>query len=365
MKKKLLSVLFALTLTLSLSAPAFASELNDTNDMYAFRNNILYADDSGNLDYNSDSIVVLSEEQALNLGSKVAEIAGNCEMVYVTGDVDLNALATACSLPQETYSESLDEDRPTIGVAIDNNDGKLDLNEITIIAENPASVLNSRDNSLLYDGIEAALNIDPYAPIVDGPQMYYPESWDAYSNKSAIVYDSGNKNIGTMSFTAYFYKKGTYTSGYMFDTVCRSTFAPKTGYYCGKMYTTLGHTGSGYPSHEIIDQTRIGSNGSTYTHSLSLSASKQGISGGGTTSWMYTVDAQNVTNGFSASNQKTWTFKPVKGGNGDAWVEEPGIRSVSSGSKCYTTITLKCPWITIFNIELKENTMSYNVYFNY
>ncbi len=115
-----------------------------------------------------------------------------------------------------------------------------------------------------------------------------------------------------------------------------------------------------------IDQTRIGSNGSSTTHSLELSGSKEGISGGGSTSWSYDVDAQDVQNAFSETDVKTWRFSPKSAANGDAWMEEPGIRSVStSKTNCFTRTTLKCPFTTIFDIELKENTLDYSIYFTY
>lgn len=111
---------------------------------------------------------------------------------------------------------------------------------------------------------------------------------------------------GSISFVDYFYEKGQWTDGYLFDTVCRATFAPKNGYKCTKFYVSLGVNDSNFPAHEIIDQTRIGSNGSSTTHSLELSGSKEGISGGGSTSWSYDVDAQDVQNAFSETDVKTW-----------------------------------------------------------
>ena len=48
---------------------------------------------------------------------------------------------------------------------------------------------------------------------------------------------------------------------------------------------------------------------------------------------------------FFATNKRTWCFEPVNGQSGDAWTEEPGIRSVSAAKKnCYTTLTLECPF---------------------
>lgn len=86
----------------------------------------------------------------------------------------------------------------------------------------------------------------------------------------------------------------------------------------------------------------------------------------GSTSWSYDVDAQDVQNAFSETDVKTWRFSPKSAANGDAWMEEPGIRSVStSKTNCFTRTTLKCPFTTIFDIELKENTLDYSIYFTY
>ena len=81
---------------------------------------------------------------------------------------------------------------------------------------------------------------------------------------------------------------------------------------------------------------------------------------------VFYVDAQDVQNAFSETDVKTWRFSPKSAANGDAWMEEPGIRSVStSKTNCFTRTTLKCPFTTIFDIELKENTLDYSIYFTY
>lgn len=154
----------------------------------------------------------------------------------------------------------------------------------------------------------------------------------------------------------------------MFDTVCRATFAPKRGYACARMYVSLGHTSNSsmYPSHEIIDATRISSTDIDTTVTAELTGSKDGLEGGGSASWTYGVDAQKVTNDFFATNERTWCFEPINGQSGDAWIEEPGIRSVSAAKRnCYTTVTLECPFLNLFGWETYSNSMSTNVYFTY
>lgn len=358
-------ITFTIAITLICSIPACSSENNT-----GLENNIIFAEiTNGEIqEYSDKSIIVMTEVQAVELGTKIQEIVQNCEMVYVSGDIDIATLADICGISLKVYSENNNQqDNPTIGVAIVCANGDIQLNEVTILAENLASIINKRTNNLIYDGIETALGIDFSSNLKEsGYAPRYPSSFDHYSHKSAVVYDDEGNNIGSMYFTAYFCKKGAWTSGYMFDTVCRATFAPKTGYRCSKMYVTLGHTSSGYPSHKIIDQTGIESNGSSKTHALELSATADGAGASASTSWTYTVDTQNVTNSFADANSKSWTFSPVNAGNGDAWVEEPGIRSVSSSrTNCYTRITLKCPFRNILGIEQKQNQLDYNIYFNY
>lgn len=361
--KKFTSIILSIVMLLSLSSTAFATE---SSNNYAFEKDVIFAEIShGSIqEYSTSNIIVMTPDQVLELGTEIPSIVKNSKMIYINGDIDINSLSSNCGIDNSISSVNHNEQyNPSVGTAIIYENGKILLNEISILAENPISIMSDRSNNIVYDSIETALNTD-----YSDPQevLRYPDGYQHRSNKSATVYDTNNQNIGSISFVDYFYEKGKWTDGYLFDTVCRATFAPKSGFKCTKFYVSLGVNDSNYPAHEIIDQTRIGSNGSSTTHSLELSGSKEGISGGGATSWSYDVDAQDVQNAFSETDVKTWRFEPKSAADGDAWMEEPGIRSVStSKSKCFTRTTLKCPFTTVFGIELKENVLDYSIYFTY
>lgn len=53
--------------------------------------------------------------------------------------------------------------------------------------------------------------------------------------------------------------------------------------------------------------------------------------------------------------------------NGEILLNEISILAENPTSKtnCFTRTTLKCPFTTIFDIELKENTLDYSIYFTY
>ena len=360
--KKFLSLLLTLSCVFAFTIPAFAAE--NTSDS-SFENDVIFAEvsDGSIQEYSASNIIVMTPDQVLELGTEIPSIVETSKMVYINGEIDAASLSS-CGIDVTVTSVNHNEQyNPNVGTALVYQNGEILLNEISILAENPISIMSERSNKLVYDSIETALNTD-----YSDPQgvLRYPDGYQHRANKSATVYDTSNNNIGSISFVDYFYEKGQWTDGYLFDTVCRATFAPNNGYKCTKFYVSLGVNDSNFPAHEIIDQTRIGSNGSSTTHSLELSGSKEGISGGGSTSWSYDVDAQDVQNAFSETDVKTWRFSPKSAANGDAWMEEPGIRSVStSKTNCFTRTTLKCPFTTIFDIELKENTLDYSIYFTY
>lgn len=46
-------------------------------------------------------------------------------------------------------------------------------------------------------------------------------------------------------------------------------------------------------------------------------------------------------------------------------VQDSGIRMCATQERCYTTVTLSCPFVTILGIELNENTLSRAWYIDY
>lgn len=363
--KKFLSIILSLAMIFAMSATAFAA---DSSSAYSFSGNIVYAEvtDGEIQSYTKNNIIVMTEAQALELGSELQDIATNCERVYIIGDINPVKIANAAGLPAPGQAVNVDNDNTVknIAVAIDSADGQLYIEEIAVKSENLNALLNSKSANITMNGIKAALVDDSVAEVTtDEVQPYsLPSGYDKYSNKSTTVYDNDNNNIGTMRFNARYYDRGSWTSGYMFDTIVKATFAPTSDYEVRKVFVTLGHTSTSKADHEIIDETYIPSSGSQTTYELGLDASADGVGVGVGASWSYSSEAMDVTNSFSANDKRVWTFEPVDPTLGNALSQEPGIRSVSeSSSDKYTTIILSCPFYNILGMVLEENFLSWNI----
>ena len=367
--KKLISMTLAFCLACSLSVPVFAS--NQTT-AYPFSKDIIHAEvsDAGIQPFDINNIIVMTEEEALQLGTELQSIAQNSKLVYITGDVSPTKIANSAGIPTpgEAIDASGDGTVKDIALALKYEDGNFVIDEIAIKSNNLNSLLNSKKTTVLMDGIKAALipssgsevasdtrEIQPYA---------LPTGYDMYSNKETTVYDSSNNAIGTLRFNARYYERGSWTSGNMFDTIVKATFAPEYPYKVTKVYVTLGHLSSAskYADHEIIDETYIPSSGSSTTYNLGLDASvdELGVSAGA--SWSYSSEAIDVTNDFTESDCRIWTFEPVNPKVNNSVVQEPGIRSVATSSgKKYTSIKLSCPFYGTFGNVIKENTLNWNI----
>lgn len=365
--KKFLSIILSFAMVFAMSTTAFAA---DSPSTYSFSGNIVNAEvtDGEIQAYTKNNIIVMTEAQALELGQELQNIAANCELVYITGDINPVTIANAAGLPAPGQAVNADNDNTVknIAVAIDSIDGQLYIEEIAVKSENLSALLKSKSANITMDGIKAALADDSVAEVTtdtDELQPYsLPSGYDKYSNKSTNVYDDDGNDIGTMRFNARYYDRGSWTSGYMFDTLVKATFAPNDDHEVRKVFVTLGHTSTSKADHEIIDETYIPSSGSQTTYEVGLDADADGAGGGVGVSWSYSSEAMDVTNSFSEDDRRVWKFEPVDPILGNALSQEPGIRSVSeSSSGKYTTITLSCPFYNFLGIVLEENYLSYNI----
>lgn len=366
--KRLLSIILSLTMILTVSIPAFAADNQAAT--YTFSNDIISAEVSGNSiqSYTAESIIVMNEEEALQLGSELKAIVQNCRLVYITGDISPVTIANSAGLPVpgEAINNSNDTTIQDIALAIKYVDGDFSIDEIAVKSNNLDSLLSNHENTVMMNGIEAALTYSAGSEVVtDGIQSRaLPTGYDKYSNKDTTVYDNNNNAIGTLRFNARYYNRGSWTSGQMFDTIVKATFAPESNYAVKKVFVTLGHLSSDstYANHEIIDETYIPSAGSHTTINVGLDASSEGISGSVGASWSYDSEAIDVTNNFTDNDRRVWTFEPIDSRNGNALVQEPGIRSVAGNSgKKYTSIYLNCPFYGPFGIIFENNNLNWNI----
>lgn len=370
--KKLFSALFSLTMILALTSTAFAAEPAPAG--YTFSNNVVYAEISnGELNaYSDTSIIVMTQDQAAELGTKLQDIARSCELVYITNATDTQEIADLAGLPAPGRTISTaPEKTQTIAIAIDDIDGDLFIKDISVISDDIDALLNTtsrQSNTVLFDGIEAALNEDEVITVTSNePAAPYtlPSGQDNYSYQSANVYDSSNNKVGAMRFTAYYYDRGYTRNGYLFDTIVRATFAPDTSHYLKMGAVTLGHTNTNESSITIIDQTRIPTSGSSTTYEIGFGIEDGSLNIGPSVSWTYDSDAMTVTNSFSEDDRRIWYFEPKNINTGDAVVQEPGIRSTSSTkSSQYTTVNMHCPIYNFLGLIVGSNDMGYHIYWH-
>lgn len=370
--KKLFSAVLSMTMIMALTATAFAAE--PTTAEYAFSNDVVYAEiTNGELNpYSDNSIIVMTEDQAAELGSKLQDIARSCELIYITNATDTREIAELAGLPAPGRAISTaPEKTKTIAVAIDNIDGDLFIKNISVMSDDIDSLLNASTrqlNTIFFDGIEAALNEDEVITVTSNdPVTPYalPSGQDNYSYQSTNVYDSNNNIVGAMRFTAYYYDQGYTSNGYLFDTIVRATFAPDTSHYLKIGAVTLGHAYTNEKKITIIDQTRIPTSGSNTTYELGFGIENGSLNIGPSVSWSYDSDAITVTNSFSEEDIRIWYFEPKHANAGDAIVQEPGIRSTSSTKASqYTTVRMHCPMYNILGFITGSNDMGYHIYWH-
>ncbi len=333
------------------------------------------------LTYSKTDIVVLSEAQAVSLGGKVKSILNTAGTVYITSSMNDDEILKVCEMESLIGSDP-EEENTRIATAITANGEYYRLNAVYAIysenaipkASTTISNAAAEDTSLVYDGISAVLTTNTSREAYEAQsasakgantvKSQPPASFD-YKTGSAVIYSDTNTKIGTMGYTLYFYKSGAVsgTSKRIFDSVCISTFAPLSGYKCKKMSVYLGENTS---THEVLEAANLISSNQSTTYNLSLSAGKSGILVGASRSWSYGIDAQTVTKQFDmTTNDRKWIFEPKAPGNGDAWIEEPGIRTFVDSLVCYTTVKLEFPIEGLFGVVLKENTLSGRHNFTY
>ncbi len=368
MKRIFYVILTAIMLITSLPTRIMAAPKDDA---ILSNYNIVYYDDMSLMKSRSSNstIIVLNEEQLIKLGEEVADLFSSADMIYIVTDKDSNYIQELCDMPALMKYEAASDSKFATAITKDEN-GYYVYCDVSAIYEKDGKTARSANSSFVLsetqkvnDGLVAVLR-NSKEPSNSGSKSARLQSagFDAYGKDSAVVYKSSGKRIGTMGYTMYTYKIMKSGDMRIFDVITVATFAPDAGYCCGKMSVYLG---TSQESHEVLEAANIVSSGSSTTHSLSLSAAKAGISGGGSTSWSYTVDAQTVTKSFDmTTNDRTWTFKPKNPGAGDAWIEEPGVRICATQEKIFTTVKLSCPY-TFLGIDLYSNNLAKTWYTYY
>lgn len=371
MFKKVCALLLSVIMLGSTMCPVSAVSVGDESDNDEL--NVIYFTSLAEMDNKRESVdtVVLAEEQMVQLGEAVKDIFKYTQMVYVLTSKSVSEIQDTCKIAASIQSD--DENPNKYATIIElNENGEYIFNNISAIVcetetgkvDEVRSVSTRNEKSvpqLVEDGLDAYLNTKSNQMNVNSRTQ--PAGFYSYATDSTVLYDGSGGRIGTMGYTAYWYKVVKSGSIRIFDTVCIATFAPDSQYACAKMTVYLG---TPFDNHEILEAANIISTGQTYTHSLSLTSGKQGVTGTVGTSWSYTVDAQTVTKSFDmTTNDRTWIFEPKSAGAGDAWIEEPGLRMCSTQTRCHTTVTISCPKIGLFGIVTNNNSISTNWFFNW
>jgi len=162
-----------------------------------------------------------------------------------------------------------------------------------------------------------------------------------------IYINNSSSGPGSLSITQYRYNICTYTlngSTYVItDIVSQITVASKpstilaTGTYVG-YYNTRVH--ANITNMDVIGQSYINSNtSSSYTMSggFSVGAGGKIVSGNASASTtnVYNMNSQKVTNDFYAQKYKNWNCDPVVNSYGTSWCVEPGIRIRNNQAQTY------------------------------
>ena len=181
--KKFLSLLLTLSCVFAFTIPAFAAE--NTSDS-SFENDVIFAEvsDGSIQEYSASNIIVMTPDQVLELGTEIPSIVETSKMVYINGEIDAASLSS-CGIDVTVTSVNHNEQyNPNVGTALLYQNGEMLLNEISILAENPISIMSERSNKLVYDSIETALNTD-----YSDPQgvLRYPDGYQHRANKSANI----------------------------------------------------------------------------------------------------------------------------------------------------------------------------------
>lgn len=371
MLKKICALLLSVVMMGSIMCPASATDIQNGSEKDEM--NIVYFTSFSEMDNKRESVdtVVLTEDQMLQLGESVKDIFKYTQMVYVMTSKSVSDILDACKITASIQSD--DENPNKYATIIElNENGEYTFNNISALvcetesgevnALRSASVRTEKTMSqLVEDGLDAYINTK--SSQMNNNSRTQPAGFYSWATDSAVLYDGSGGRIGTMGYTAYWYKVVKSGANRIFDVVCIATFAPDPNYACAKMTVYLG---TPFNNHEILEAANIISTGQTYTHDLSLTKGKSGVSGTVGTSWSYTVDAQTVTKSFDmTTNDRTWIFEPKKAGAGDAWIEEPGLRMCSTQTRCHTTVTISCPKIGLFGIVTNNNSISTNWFFNW
>lgn len=369
--KKVLCVLLAVVTLFSTGVTVFSANIEESNNQL-LGYNIVFYETGTNIETNgtTPNIVVLSEEQLLHLGSQTKELFDDVSILYVLTDMSVSEIQEICDIQTTISSDEVQDLKFATAIMKDDNGNYAFSNVSALYTDTPANnktrtVSDISTTQKVYDGLYSVLKTkeEGLNTTVGMEARMQATGFYGHSSDSVVLYDSSNNRIGTMGYTAYWYQVVKSGSNRIFDVIAVATFAPDPGYKCKRMSVYLG-TSRG--NHEVLEAANIVSNSQSNTNSLSLSTGRLGVTGGGTTSWSYTVDAQTVTKLFDmTTNDRIWTFEPKSAGYGDAWIEEPGIRMYSSQERCYTTVILSCPFMTIFGIELNENMLSGEWYMDY
>lgn len=382
--KKLLSLLLAISLLLSLSVPVWATEsdskgndspysiaiVQDTRASYpqllSAKSMSLSASDLNNLslsELQNYDLVAVNNAQITSLSKETVVALLQSGGVLCIDTTDTNdALSGVFSL--------LDEEKPLtietsglehIGAYITMRNGNIVPGIITkgsisiaestvipatteaIIAES-AHLTEKIDVNNFLDHVFAAKNSTPLTSINSSSVRMAPSGFirefDNYTTFNAAVI--ANNVIGSVYITQYIYDVCSYRSGSktveISDVVSHITVdAGELSYI--KTYDTKIRSNSTAMS--IIDQTYLTSNSNT---SVSLSGgfsanAEDILSGeiGASTTYTYDTNNQTITNNFASNTYNCWDVDPTENWRDASWVLEPGVRVKNSNASVYSS----------------------------
>lgn len=366
---RFVSLLLAVLMLFAAIPTAFASD-SPADPLAGY--NIVRYEDMAQLDSaeHAENVLVLTEEQFLAEGTDVKDLFEDAAMLYVLTDMSISEMQRIGELPALASSDEASSSKIATAITEDGQ-GYYAFHEVSALFQSAGTTRAlAAENALteaqkINDGLSAVLKTAETTIQPNQPETRMrPSGFFTSQQESTSIYDTSGNRIGSMGYTIYWYKIVKSGTQRIFDAVTVATFAPLSGYKCKKMTVYLGTSAS---NHSVLEATNLVTCGQNYTYSLSLSSTKgSSLTGNYTTSWSFDSNAQTVTKSFDmTTNDRKWTFEPVSPASGDAWIEEPGIRMLSTQQRCYTKVELTCPFITALGSQFETSVLSKNWCFDY
>ena len=328
--RRVMIIVVSFIMVFAFSATAFAMESNTIFNEVV----VVIDDDTSYEELMSATIVVVPENKLNYIKDYAKELVDNNIILHIQ-DTSLNKeeLSQFLSIPKQTTDFYNDMEHIATNIYLSNSKYIFSYIYVSMFDDYGNEIKSSSFNKELLD-IDDTLRStrEIYNVVIDEPNVNtsqrIPSNATYTYTDTVFVYNSSNTKIGEGAVTEYVYPKGYYIVNgidqYVYDAVSRFIATPYSSTYVaeysGRMHCNItGHT--------MLDGESLPSNSSSST---TLSLSSSGI--GGSTTWTYTPDSQDISSSIRLSSRiADYTGNPRVARYGQSWFMEPGIRCSSTG----------------------------------